>query len=290
MKLSACLASIFPVACSVAAAAANEPETCGPPETPCLVPGGEYFLATAQDATGAPVVLWLHGYGRSGGMMVANRDAVEPFTSRGYAVVFPTGQPFVAGTGKLDWGVEDGAKMPRDDVSFLRTTLADAVSRFGLDGTRVLAAGFSRGGSMVWDLACEAPDTATAYAAVAGAFWEPMSARCAAPVHLFHTHGFNDDLVPFEGREVVFADIAFTQGSVMKGIDIWRRTNGCMGGAENEIEEGGEMRKVWTGCDAGSITLTLAPIGHSVPDGWRTDVLDWFEALTTPQDEVEELD
>ncbi|MEO1277156.1 MAG: hypothetical protein AAFV96_17910, partial [Pseudomonadota bacterium] len=74
---------------------------------------------------------------------------------------------------------------PRDDVEFLAAVLRDSASR-GVDRDRVLLAGFSRGGSMVWDLACRAPVMARAYAPIAGAFWEPLSERCAGPVDLYH--------------------------------------------------------------------------------------------------------
>ena len=62
----------------------------------------------------------------------------------------------------------------RDDVAFIRSVIDDAAERFHLDRDRVLLTGFSRGASMVWDVACIAPDTATAYASVSGGFW-PVS-------------------------------------------------------------------------------------------------------------------
>lgn len=252
---------------------------CGAQAAPCVLDQGEYFVALPDAPQGVPAVLWLHGYGRSGAMMVAKTAATAPFIARGYAVILPSGQRYFEGSDALDWGVRDGHDAPRDDIAFLRAVLSDAISRFSLDDTRIIAAGFSRGGSMVWDLACLAPDTAAAYAAVAGAFWEPMAGDCAAPVNLYHTHGFGDRLVPFEGREVTFQKIRFVQGSVMKGVNIWRRENGCMGSAKNDTADG-TLRKRWTDCTAGSVTLSLVPGGHAVPKGWRDEVLDWFEGLS----------
>ena len=254
-------------------------EGCGAPQSPCVVDGGEYYAALPEAAASPPAVIWLHGYARSGKAMIQNPDYVSPFTRRGYAVIMPTGQPW-PGSGDLDWGVVDGHGLPRDDVAFVQAVRADAVARFGLDPSRILLAGFSRGGSMVWDIACRAPASATAFAAVSGAFWEPFPADCAGPVDLFHTHGFKDRLVPFEGRDVTFAGFDFTQGNVMKGIDIWRRRNGCRGSARNSLGEDGAMQKDWTECAAGSIRLRLTTGGHGVPAGWRDAVLDWFEALS----------
>ena len=85
----------------------------------------------------------------------------------------------------------------RDDVAEGH----DAAAR-GVDRSRVLLAGFSRGGSMVWDVACHAPVTARAYAPVAGAFWEPLPASCQGGADLFQTHGWADRVIPLEGRSV----------------------------------------------------------------------------------------
>jgi polyhydroxybutyrate depolymerase len=62
---------------------------------------------------------------------------------------------------------------------------------------------------MAWDIACLAPESARAFAAYAGGFWEPMTGGCRAPVHLHHAHGFRDRMVPLEGRPLVFLGIPF---------------------------------------------------------------------------------
>lgn len=252
--------------------------SCGAPDTPCMAGDGEYYVALPVASEQPSAVIWLHGYARSGKAMIAKSAYVDPFTRRGYAVIMPSGQPF-PGESKLDWGVADGYDWPRDDIAFIRAVHSDAIARFGLDRSRILIAGFSRGGSMVWDVACHAPELATGFAAVAGAFWEPMKTDCAAAVDLFHTHGLNDTLVPFEGREVHFQGIDWVQGSIMKGVDVWRRENGCMGSAKNTFGKYGSMQKDWAKCTTGSVRLRLTKGGHGVPKGWREAVLDWFEAL-----------
>ena len=118
-----------------------------------------------------------------------------------------------------------------------------------------------------------------AFAAAAGAFWEPMTAECEAPVHLFHVHGFKDRMVPFEGRALTWEGVDFSQGNVMKGVDVWRRENDCMGSAKNSIDDEGSMQKDWVNCAAGSVRLRVTKGGHGVPENWRDAVLDWFEAL-----------
>lgn len=251
---------------------------CGTPDSPCRVEGGEYYTTLPKAVTRPPAVIWLHGYARSGKMMIQKPAYVAPFVRRGFAVIMPSGQHF-PGIMELDWGVADGYRWARDDVAFLTAVRDDAAKRFNIDTSRILIAGFSRGGSMVWDVACRAPNLAKGFAAVAGAFWEPMPIGCVAPVHLFHTHGFKDRMVPFEGRKMTWKGIDFFQGNVMKGVDVWRRENACMGSAMNSFVDDGSMQKDWAKCAAGSIRVRLTRGGHGVPSGWREEVLNWFEAL-----------
>jgi polyhydroxybutyrate depolymerase len=142
----------------------------------------------------------------------------------------------------------------------------------------VLLAGFSRGASMVWDIACRAPASARAYAPVSGAFWEPLPTACEAPVDFFHSHGWADRVVPIEGRS--FRDGAVVQGDVFAGLKILRQTNGCTArqpdAAPMEATSDLWLRR-WTSCLHGRLDLMLHPGGHGVPEGWVTRVLDWFE-------------
>ena len=214
--------------------------SCGGPDTPCEIEGGSYHIAVpelpAEEQAG--LFVFLHGSGGTGAAGVRNKGFVNRVTSRGYALLTPTGL-------NKDWSVYDGLPDQRDDVAFIRDVIADAVERFDLDRDAVVMTGFSRGGSMVWDIACAAPDTATAYAASAGGFWEPMKPACEGPVHLRHSHGFGDRMVPLEGRKGVWHGKAFHQGNILKGFDIWRETNGCMGRADHSDLVDARWTKVW---------------------------------------------
>ncbi len=252
-------------------------QNCGSTDQACEVDDGVYHIALPEVDEGAPVVLYLHGSGGSGAAALRNTDFHATFTDRGYAFIGASGQPGFDGATRLDWDVADGHPRPRDDTAYLDRVLDDAVARFGLDADRVLMIGFSRGASMVWDYACAQPGRVRGFATVAGAFWEPLVTTCAAPVHLLHTQGFADRMVPFEGRKVTWQGIDFHQGSVMKGLEVWRQVNGCMGAAEDNEAKGDLWSKTWTGCGAGSLGLILSPGGHGIPKGWSGRVLDWFE-------------
>jgi polyhydroxybutyrate depolymerase len=249
---------------------------CGAADAPCTVEGGAYHLALPEDWSGGPAVIHLHGYGGSGAKVIGNAGLVKGFLDRGYALIAPTGLPWQPGSPN-DWSVRDGWTYKRDDIAFLTTVLDDAAARFAIDRARVLMTGFSRGGSMVWDVACHGPGTARAYAPVAGAFWEPLPEGCTGTADLFHTHGWTDRVVPIEGRSV--AQGQFTQGDSFASLTILRQTLGCDPQMPDVTRTEGELwLRSWENCPIGRIDLMLHPGGHGIPPGWTARMLDWFEA------------
>lgn len=190
-------------------------------------------------------------------------------------MIAPPAMPWQEGRPR-DWAVRDGWLIdPRREDIFLREVLADAVARAGVEPDRVLLTGFSRGGSMVWDIACHAPGFARAYAPAADGFWLPMPEQCAGPSHMLHVHGFADPMVPLEGRTWRNEEFEFTMGQadIWEGLQLWRRENDCPSNAkDHEISEG-LWRKSWK-CKNGSLGLALHKGRHGLPKGWTTMVLD----------------
>lgn len=274
MRLPAALLSLgLALAPAVAAA-----QACGVPAGECVTASGLYRLALPP-SHGAPVpaVVYLHGYGGSSAGVMRNAAMLATLSARGYALIAPEGLPRPGAT-RRNWSVRDGGAYRRDDIAFLREVLDDA-ARHGVDRGHILLTGFSRGGSMVWDVACHAPETARAYAPVAGAFWEPLPESCAGPVDLFHTHGWTDRTVPIEGRAVDHGRL--TQGDLFASLRVLRRTDGCAPQMPDAapMEAGGSLwLRHWGSCSGGEIDLLLHPGGHSLPSGWLTRALDWFEA------------
>ena len=249
-------------------------QSCGDADNPCVLGERSYHMLLPDGPTDASTVILLHGGGGTGKGLLKSGLAAQAL-ERGYAFIAPNGEHPGMRWPK-DWSVKaDGMQHPRDDIEFLHSVMADAVERHGVNGERILLAGFSRGGSMVWDMACYAPDFATAYAPIAGAFWDALPESCTAPVDLFHTHGWDDRTVPLEGRS--FGQVV--QGDVWASLFVLRATNGCT----NRQPESSEIRdsfwfRYWSDCEAGRIDLLLHPGGHSIPKGWSTMALDWFEA------------
>ncbi len=254
-------------------------DSCGD-DIPCEIGTGAYHAALPDSPESAPAVIWLHGYAGSGAKTIANTGFVKNFTQRGYALIAPNGLKWGGEKTKPDWAVRDGYQAyPRNDLAFIRAVIDDAAKRFSLDRSRVLLAGFSRGGSMIWDVACLKPDTATAYAPISGGFWKPESTDCVGPVDLLHTHGFSDRTVPLEGRPIDTSVLRIVQGDIHAGLLTWRNEMNCAQRATAVDASGPLWRKSWTECEGGSVTFLLGPGGHGAPKGWTSIALDWFEAL-----------
>lgn len=261
---------------------------CAGVEDACTMAGGSYHLEMPQDAqataAGVPALMFLHGWGSSGQGTMSMRGMVEAALARGYAVIAPDGTPRATGNGR-GWGFHPDRPGPRDEIAFLQAVRDDAAARHGIDGARVLLAGFSIGGSMTSYLACAEPAAFTAYAPVAGAFWVPVPPDCAGPVDLLHTHGWTDGVVPLEGRilggPAPRADGSiFAQGDVWQAMQVWRAANDCAPNAGTHAQDGRFWRRGWQDCGSGRrLDMALFFGGHSVPDGWTDLALDWFEAL-----------
>lgn len=268
---------VFIVIANLMSSASLHAEVCGGLGSPCQTDGGTYHMLYPEGTRPIGIVMHLHGGGSTGGAMLGT-DLAEAALSRGYVFVAPNGEHPEARWIK-DWSVSaDNMVFQRDDAVFLAGVLDDVRTKTGLASNPLLLSGFSRGGSMVWDMACWKPGFADAYAALAGAFWERLPASCAKPVYLFHTHGWTDRVVPLEGR--TFFDGTVVQGDVWASLKILRETNGCNHRQpESSTFDSDLWLRHWTDCDAGRIDLMLHQGGHTAPDGWATRILNWFEEL-----------
>lgn len=252
---------------------ASVASACPGREARCDVDGGQYLVLTPEEAP-VGALLFLHGWGATAEAALSDPGVVDPALARGYAVIAPQGEPRRPGERGGRWNSRADPRA-RDDVAFLSQLLDDASTRFGFERKRVLVAGFSGGGMMVWRVACDAPGAAAAYAPVAGLLWRPLPEVCDGPAPLLHVQGWTDAVVPIEGRTV--GGGALTQGDLFAGLDLMRRTNGCDRDDPDAYgSPGGFLVRWWTACDA-PLGLALHPGGHVTPEGWTDLALDWLE-------------
>lgn len=271
------LVSLLAACLALASPAAGTP-ACGG-ESPCETARGSYRIALPEGDGPFPVVVFLHGYGGHAASSMRGGTA-RVALARGYAFLAPEGlvRP---GRNRTSWSFHPDFAGPRDEAAFLREVMEDAAVRFGIDPERSLLAGFSIGGSLASYVGCAHPEDFTAYAPVSGSFWRPHPDGCAGPVRLLHTHGWQDHVVPLEGREI---RPGFVQGDVFHAMGLWRAANGCARHAPDRIEtSAGFWRRSWLDCAPGSaLDMALFDGSHGVPSGWAEMVLDWFEAQIGP--------
>ncbi len=253
---------------------------CGQRGDPCKVPLGDYYAKAppvGSNATRAAIVHF-HGGGGDGFAVIEDKATVDPMIARGYVVLAPQGLPRPP-LGN-SWSFRSDHDMRRDELAFLREVVADAARRFAIDTSRILVTGHSVGGSLTWYIACRAPMEFAAFAPVAGGFWRPHPETCAGPVKMLHSHGWDDPVVPLEGRKFRRPQFTAQQGDIFEGLQLWRKANGCDTQAPSRLERNDRYwTRTWTGCAPGShLQLVLYPGGHDTPAFWPQLVMDWFES------------
>jgi polyhydroxybutyrate depolymerase len=249
-------------------ARAQAPAACGTATNPCGVERGRYYVAEPDAGAVVGAVIFLHGYQGSGEDVVANAGLAQAVTGAGYLLIAPHGRD---GT----WNhVGSPAGHDRDELAFLAEVRRDAVARFDLAGKPILVAGFSQGASMVWDVACYDADAYTAFAAVAGAFWQPLPDACpAGAIDLTHIHGLDDEVVPLEGRPI---GGDWRQGDTVRALGLMKRHNGCLAAPDRRAQSGSLSCSHWTSCRQGRLRVCLHDGGHAIQPAWIAGALSWM--------------
>lgn len=267
LRLVGALAGFF----LAAGAVAQEPslpkpgDPC-PTAAGCSVASGSYrIVLPPQAAAGRPVgaILYFHGYQGSAAEVIADPGLLAVARRLGVALIAPDG------AGRT-WSYPGSPARNRDEFAFVGQVLDDVVARFPVDPGRILASGFSQGGSMVWYLACRMPTRFAAFAPIAGAFWEPLPQRCEGPrPPLVHVHGTSDKTVPLAGRAL---RSGARQGDVFKSFAILEPggcTAGWAGAVRTDITVGELSCRVAVGCDGPArLELCLHAGGHEADPAW----------------------
>ncbi|MEO1223488.1 MAG: prolyl oligopeptidase family serine peptidase [Pseudomonadota bacterium] len=260
------------------AAAQTDDRGCGG-EVACPLsvegqPERQYYAALPadiDDRAAVPVMIWYHGFRGSGLAGIRNRALVQGWTDAGYI--------FVAADG-LDgrWTHQGNPRTEPDDDAYSVAIVEDLAADYPVDPQRVVAAGFSSGGFMVWSLACFQGAPFTHFAPVSGAFWEPLPEACeAGPVIMRHTHGTADTVVPLEGR---WLRDTFKQGDVFESFDVMIANNACVATPDlTDLDVPPSSCSVWQSCASDtSLQLCLHDGGHGLPAGWSASTQAWIDA------------
>lgn len=195
-------------------AGGGSPRDACPVDGGCKVETGSYRLVLPPQAGRGQklgAIMYFHGYQGSAEETMADQGLVAVAQRLGVALIAPDGMGH-------SWSFPGSPAHYRDEFAYVGQVLDDATRRFAIDSGRIMASGFSQGGSMVWYLACRMPARFAAFAPIAGAFWEPLPEGCLGPrPNLVHVHGTSDTTVPLAGRSLRHG---YKQGDVFKSLAI----------------------------------------------------------------------
>ena len=175
---------------------------CGA-DTDCVLGDRTYRIAMPDGHDGkTPVgaLVWSHGYRGTAAGAMRNGSLRRMVSDAGLALIAAQG---VDGSWDLPKGPGTFDSTGAAEFAYFDAMLADAQARFDIDPTRIIAAGFSAGGMMVWNLACTHPDPFAGFIPMSGTFWMEPPETCAQPVSsIVHIHGDADRTVPLKGRVI----------------------------------------------------------------------------------------
>ena len=245
---------------------------CGGTER-CEVEGGYYLASVPEGWDGKsqlPLVVYFHGWNSSPEATFRNKAMVAGVNRRGALFVAPyarTGYWRQIGAGRAEGG--------RDEKAYTQAVMADVARRWPVDPKRTVASGFSRGASMVWNVACYLGPLFAGYAPIAGGFWGSTPADCpAGPVNMRHIHGTTDRVVAYDEIGI------YNSMPIPEGLVTLRRENGCLADAAPPAQQGRLSCKRWDGCSSGRVLeVCRHGGGHSIPAEWVAEGLDWLMDL-----------
>ncbi|MEM9128919.1 MAG: hypothetical protein AAGA97_04275 [Pseudomonadota bacterium] len=246
---------------------------CGDGER-CSVTGGYYLASEPKDWDGKTplrLVVYFHGWNGSPEGTFRNRGMVRAVNERGALFIAPyaeLGYWKQIGRGRAEHG--------RDEERYIRAVIKDVRQRWPIDEDQTLASGFSRGASMVWNVACYAGDLFRAYAPIAGGFWRSTPDTCqSGPINMRHIHGLSDRVVAFDNIGI------YNSMPIPEGLEVFSRINGVSD--EGREVASGDKRLTcerWDQSQTGRVLeLCLHERGHSIPSEWVAAGLDWLAGL-----------
>jgi polyhydroxybutyrate depolymerase len=249
-----------------AARAAPAPGDACLAEGDCAVSGGRYRILLPEPPKSGRrygAIMFFHGYQGSAQAVASDPGLAAVARRLGVALIAPDGLG-------ASWSFPGSPARNRDEFVFVGAILDDVAQRFPIDPARIMASGFSQGGSMVWYLACRMPMRFAAFTPIAGAFWEPLPERCDGPrPPLIHVHGTSDTTVPLAGRSLRGG---IRQGDVLKsfailapGLSISSLARMVIDGAEGLALS---CRIADVGADTARLELCLHSGGHFFDPAW----------------------
>jgi polyhydroxybutyrate depolymerase len=234
-----------------------------------------YIPSRYDPSQPVPVVISYHGFASNPSGQVDISRLNEIAETGNFLVVYPQGTGFPLRWNSfitIEWS-------PVDDVAFTRALVKDLESSFLIDKSRIYATGFSNGGALVHNLACEMSDTFAAVGIVSAPITEPqLGCIPSRPMPLIVFHGTEDLIVRYDGTSMNLPFFhsgrksdqgGFSYVSANSWTKRWAKRNHCYLIPEELPAQGNVTELRYTGClqDAEVIFYTITGGGHSWPGG-----------------------
>jgi len=190
---------------------------CGP-DSDCVIGNDRHYRIRMPEGhdgkTKVGAIFFMHGYRGTAKGTMQNKSLAKVVSDLGLALVAPK-------AAYEDWAIP-GAPSRHEpiELEYFEAVVKDINEKFAIDTSRMMASGFSAGGMMTWNLACDQSELFAAYAPIAGTFWEPTPTTCNTPTaNIIHNHGTSDKIVPLVGRPIG----STKQGNVFTVLDMYAR-------------------------------------------------------------------
>ncbi|MDF3462614.1 polyhydroxybutyrate depolymerase [Sulfitobacter sp. Ks18] len=205
---------------------------CGP-DTDCPVGDRHYRItmpANHDGTTHVPALIWAHGYRGSAAGVMRNGSLRRMLSDAGFALIAAQG---INGTWDLPNGPGTMDSDGSSEFAYFDAIIPDATARHPIAPNRIIAAGFSAGAMMVWNLACSHPEKFAGFIPVSGTYWLQPPETCKTPVSsIVHIHGTRDKTVPLKGRPIGETK----QGEIEEALTMYEKFGDF--GPASQIETG----------------------------------------------------
>ena len=187
---------------------------------------------TLQPGERVPLLLVLHGFGVSSGLLIAKAGLNRVADQRKFAYLAPEGARDAQGRPFWNSGKSccDLEHQQTEDVRRLRELLAANLTHASIDPKRVFVIGYSNGGFMAQRLACDIGDRIAGVVSVAGAAPSPdVPCVQSSPLAVLEIHGDADPVVHYQGGTVFDRTDVEAHVSALDTVKYWAQRLSCRG-------------------------------------------------------------
>lgn len=242
-----------------------------------------FYLSKGNATTSTaprPLLIVYHGAGDAAYNLYSNTGLAAAGVNAGMVVAFPDA---VEGYGAR-WATNPSDLQVVDDLEFSREIVDKIEEEAAIDRSRIFAIGYSRGGDLVYQIACRAPTFFRAGAPMASttlysnADWCEESSTSAIHPSIAIILGSVDPLMPWDGG-------LDNRMGALEAATLFAQRNACRTGAPSQqpvaAYSGYTIKRfVFDPCAKGDVHLyRIEPLGHSWPaNAFDMDatLMQWF--------------